>query len=223
MMKQFNKWTTVCVLVVCVLLCGCGETKGQEVIAIGQCVGGSYGESLETDVPENSAAAGDAAVGAGAGSVAAFGRDAASAETEAPRILVHVCGAVRNPGVVSLPEGSRAEDALLAAGGFAENASQDYVNLAGYVNDGEKLYFPTREEAVEGVKDPSETGDGRVNINTADVAALCTLPGIGESRARDIIAYREAQGVFESCEDIMKVSGIKASVYSKISDRIKVR
>ena len=145
------------------------------------------------------------------------------AETEEMRILVHVCGAVVNPGVVALPQGSRAEDALLAAGGFAEDASRDYVNLAGYVSDGEKLYFPTREEVSAGIQVQTEQDDGLVNINTADVAVLCTLPGIGEARARDIIAYREAHGDFKSCEDIMKVSGIKTSVYNKLSDKIKVK
>ena len=145
------------------------------------------------------------------------------ASAEEVRILVHVCGAVVNPGVVSLSQGSRAEDALVAAGGFAENASMDYVNLAGYVGDGEKLYFPTRDEVSAGVQAQAEADDGLVNINTADMATLCTLPGIGESRAKDIIAYRETHGDFESCEDIMKVSGIKTSVYNKLSDRIKVK
>ena len=65
-----------------------------------------------------------------------------------------------------------------------------------------------------------QAASGRVNINTADAAQLCTLPGIGESRAADIIAYREAHGGFASCEDIMNVSGIKESVYNKISDKI---
>ena len=62
-----------------------------------------------------------------------------------------------------------------------------------------------------------------MNINTADKAALCTLPGIGGSRAGDIIAYREANGRFESCEDIMKVPGIKNAAYEKIRDKITVK
>ena len=69
----------------------------------------------------------------------------------------------------------------------------------------------------------AESAPGLVNINTADVAALCTLPGIGESRARDIISYREANGGFGACEDIMKVSGIKTAAYEKIKDKITVK
>ena len=63
----------------------------------------------------------------------------------------------------------------------------------------------------------------KVNINTADIAQLCTLSGIGESRARDIIAYREANGAFQSTEEIMNVSGIKEATFQKIKDEIAVR
>ncbi len=69
----------------------------------------------------------------------------------------------------------------------------------------------------------SDSASGLVNINTADAAALCTLPGIGESRAQDIISYREANGGFQACEDIMKVSGIKTAAYEKIKDKITVK
>lgn len=208
MAKILKKWTVICGLILGVLLCGCGEKKGQEIILIGK------GDTASPDSGQNSAGA-DAKDG--------IAETEVTVSAEEVRILVHVCGAVAIPGVVSLPQGSRVEDALLAAGGFAEDASRDYVNLAGYVSDGEKLYFPTREEVSVGMRALAEADDGLVNINTADVAVLCTLPGIGESRARDIIAYREAHGDFESCEDIMKVSGIKTSVYNKLSDRIKVK
>ena len=136
------------------------------------------------------------------------------------RIFVHVCGAVRAPGVVELLEGSRAEDALLAAGGFAEDARDDYVNLAALVKDGEKLYFPTIHEAQELERGNGGEENALVNINTANAEQLCTLPGIGESRAGDIIAYRESNGGFGAPEDIMKVSGIKESVYEKLKDKI---
>ena len=203
MAKIIKKCTVMCSLVLGMLLCGCGETKGQEILLIG------HSDTENIDSERMSAdEAGETEV-------------IVSAEEES--ILVHVCGAVENPGVVSLPQGSRAEDALLAAGGFTEDASRDFVNLAGYVSDGEKLYFPTREEISAGIQVQAEADDGLININTADVAALCTLPGIGEARARDIIAYRETHGDFASCEDIMKISGIKISVYQKISDKIKVK
>lgn len=139
---------------------------------------------------------------------------------EAPDICVYVCGAVEAPGIVFLPEGSRAADALEAAGGFAFHAAVDAVNLAAKISDGEKLYFPDCEEYRAQAEKQASASAGLVNINTADAAQLCTLPGIGESRAADIIAYREAHGGFASCEDIMNVSGIKENVYNKISDKI---
>ena len=174
-------------------------------------------------------------------------------------IRVYVCGAVAKPGVVSVPKGSRVEDALAEAGGFAPEAMRQALNLADWVMDGQMLYFPAEGEEWDGMTSGNLSGYGggfttgqeagmsggknanagwdtggnqagggnqeseRVNINTADAAELMTLPGIGESRARDIIAYREKNGSFTSCEDIMKVSGIKTSVYEKINDKIRVK
>lgn len=198
-MSNIKRLAVVCSLVLCTLICGCG-TSGGEVISIGR------DETKDVQTVWDALTDEEGVV---------------AKEGDAPEIRVYVCGAVEAPGVVTLPEGSRAEDALLAAGGFSENAWRDYVNLAERVADGQKLYFPTQDEAESLVM--QEKTDGLVNINTADVATLCTLPGIGEARAKDIIAYREAHGNFASCEDIMKVSGIKTSVYSKISDRITVK
>lgn len=211
MMDNRKKTAVLCSLICCIISCGCGASGSNEVIAIGR--EGQESVQAHGDMYESTD---QGASVPGAASTVLDG----PAQTAAD-IRVYVCGAVEMPGVVSLPEGSRAEDALLAAGGFTEFAWREYVNLAERVEDGQKLYFPTLEEAERLVV--QEPADGRVNINTADAVTLCTLPGIGESRARDIIAYRDANGAFESCEDIMKVPGIKTSVYSKISDRIKVR
>lgn len=139
----------------------------------------------------------------------------------ATEIFVYVCGAVREPGVVRLAEDSRAADALAVAGGFREDAAQDAVNLAARLTDGEKLYFPTVEEAAAQASE--DTSTGLVNINTADKEALCSLPGIGEAKAEDILRYREEYGSFGSCEDIMLVPGIKTSVYNKIKEKITVK
>ena len=211
MVKKINRRLyAVCSLFLCVVLCGCGASRGGEVIMIGrdeQTVQGT--EELTGRVSSGPAEAEPSAVSLD------------PQRQEASEIRVYVCGAVEKPGVVSLLEGSRAEDALAAAGGFSENARRDYVNLAEWVTDGQKLYFPTLEEAESLIE--QESGNGLVNINTADVDTLCTLPGIGEARAKDIIAYRETHGAFVSCEDIMQVSGIKNSVYSKISDMITVK
>lgn len=135
-------------------------------------------------------------------------------------IYVHVCGAVVMPGVVEIPEGSRAQAAIDAAGGFAEAADTAYVNLAAPIADGAQLYIPTKEEAEELRKNQAAAASGMINLNTADVKLLCTLPGIGESRAGDIIAYRQQKGGFTDTEEIMQVPGIKASTYEKIKDLI---
>ncbi len=158
------------------------------------------------------------------------GTDSAHAEGEDPgkpaereetpgQCYVYVCGAVCEPGVKKLPEGSRCEDALLAAGGFSESADQTAVNLAALVEDGQQLYFPVLGEEKPG---ESET-DGRININLANVEQLCQLPGIGESRAKAIIRYRETNGKFSEAEELMQVTGIKENIYQNLCDRIKVR
>lgn len=192
-----KKMAALCSLVLCILFTACGRDTGEIILL------------PEGGKPVNSGS-GEEVVGAAEQS----GEEAPSA------ISVFVCGAVKCPGVVELPEGSRVNDALEAAGGFAEDAAKEQVNLAAKVSDGEKLYFPTCEEAASAAEEKS--GDGLININTASAEELCTLPGIGASRAADIIRYREREGVFVTCEDIMKVTGIKNSVYDKIKDRIKV-
>lgn len=205
----------VCLITACALLCcGCGD-KGTAIL---------IGETKESaDVP----AEGEQEASRASGQAGTAAQSAASGETASEArdtmIRVYVCGAVANPGVVEIPQGSRVEDALEAAGGFGAEAGREAVNLADWVSDGQKLYFPKEGEAVEEPQAQADSASGLVNINTADAAALCTLPGIGESRARDIISYREANGGFGACEDIMKVSGIKTAAYEKIKDKITVK
>lgn len=137
-------------------------------------------------------------------------------------LCVHVCGAVCSPGVYYLPEGSRVYDALQAADGFTGDGATEFVNLALPIHDGEQIYFPTMEEAIA-LKHENKREDAvLIDINTADEDLLCTLPGIGETRAKDIIAYRKKNGRFEKPEDLMKVSGIKQSIFDRISDCITV-
>lgn len=142
---------------------------------------------------------------------------------EPQTVYVYVCGAVRTPGVVEVPEGSRAAEALELAGGMTTEADPFYVNLAEIVTDGQKLYFPTASEAEELEAAGKAAEEGLVNINTASADELCTLPGIGASRAADIVRYREKSGAFQTKEDIMKVSGIKQNAYDKLCDRITVQ
>ena len=128
-----------------------------------------------------------------------------------------------SPGVVEIAEGSRAEEALRLAGGMTQEADPFYVNLAETVTDGQKLYFPTTEEAERLETAAKAAEEGLVNINTASEEELCTLPGIGASRAADIVRYREKNGSFQTKEDIMKVSGIKQNAYDKLCDKITVQ
>lgn len=212
-----------CIVAACLSMAffqtGCGRKNAAVVIPAG-------GETLDGKTPGT--AAGDGGTPHKGSPSGASGGEAAQGGTlagaEKPKaIYVYVCGAVVSPGVVELPEGSRAADALQAAGGFTAAADTSYVNLAAKVADGEKLYFPDAQEAADFKKQAQEAGSTLVDINTAGVEELCTLPGIGEARAGDIIAYRKANGPFSSVEDIMKVPGIKEGAYAKISEKIIVR
>lgn len=139
----------------------------------------------------------------------------------AEKILVYVCGAVKEPGVVELEQYARVVDAIALAGGFTENADETYINLAGKLQDGEKVYVPTVAEVSQWKAE--ESIEKLIDINTADVDELCKLSGIGESKAADIITYREKKGPFQRKEDLMKVPGIKENLYEKIADKIIVK
>ena len=157
-------------------------------------------------------------------------RDVENSEKSA--VYVYICGEVINPGVYELSGDSRIYEAVDAAGGFTENAARECVNLASKVSDGMQITIYNREEAaslqadsasVDGNAGKSGTsGSGLVNLNTATKEELMTLKGIGESKAEDIIRYREKSGGFKKIEDIMKISGIKENGFQKIKDSITV-
>ena len=144
-------------------------------------------------------------------------------------VQVYVCGEVAAPGVYQLKDGMRICDAVEAAGGLTKAASREYWNLAEKLSDGQMIYFPTEEEArerkasAEAAGATVEESDGRIDINTADAAQLVTIPGIGETRAAAILAYREKNGPFAKVEDIMQVSGIKSALFEKMKDYITIR
>lgn len=152
-------------------------------------------------------------------------RGSADITKKAEKLFVYVCGAVNSPGVYEMPPGSRWNDCLLAAGGFTDDARETAVNLAAPVSDGERIFFPTvqeaGEDAVSGFGDGTNVkSDGKVDINRATEAELMTLTGVGEKTAARIIDYRTEHGKFEKIDDIMKVSGIKQGLFSKIKDSI---
>ena len=142
--------------------------------------------------------------------------------TEPIKIYVHICGEVNNPGVYELAEGSRIFEAVEAAGGFTEEAAQASLNLAQVISDEEQIVILTQDEAAEKARQEREQAAGIVNLNTASKEQLMTLTGIGESRAEDILRYRQESGGFQAIEEIMNVPGIKESAYLKIKDSITV-
>lgn len=152
-------------------------------------------------------------------------------EEKVPDCVVHVCGAVLEPGVYILPEGSRIYEAVAMAGGLSKEADGTFLNQAELLTDGEQIYVPTIQEVSEGTvvleRSASRTAEAdgqemKINLNTATKEQLCTLPGIGESKANSILAYRETNGAYECIEDIMKVEGIKDGLFQKIKDQITV-
>ena len=164
-------------------------------------------------------------------------------------IYVDVDGAVLQPGVYSLPDNARVFDAVDAAGGLLPEACSEILNQAEHVSDGQKLYIMTKEEweaqkeldgsqewkgtqegtgkqgqnGTQGTQKQAEQDDELVDLNRATESELCTLPGIGQTRAQAIIAYREASGGFRSIDEIQNVSGIKSGTYEKIKNKIKVQ
>lgn len=150
---------------------------------------------------------------------------------KADPVFVQVSGAVQNPGVYEVAAGSRIFEAVALAGGLTEEADLRLLNQALPVEDGQMIYVYARGEApAEALPNDGEAGnqsagskaDERINLNTASVEQLMTLPGIGQAKAEYIVSYREKHGAFEKIEDIMEIEGIKEGVFSKIEDRIKV-
>lgn len=140
---------------------------------------------------------------------------------------VQIAGAVKNPGVYEINDDTRLFMVIEKAGGLNPDADIRSLNQAGILKDGESIYIQTIEEAKEAALNEelginTEDIDGKVNLNTADMERLMTLPGIGQSKAKQIIDYRETNGSFSSIEEIMEIQGIKEGVFSKIKDSIKV-
>jgi competence protein ComEA len=140
---------------------------------------------------------------------------------------VHVTGAVKAPGVYELAPGAIAQEAILAAGGFAADAAQASVNLARPLADGVQMSVPTTEESSSGATGAGPplvpaSAHGKLNLNTATLEALQTLPGIGPSTAANIITYRETNGPFASIEAIMDVPGIGPAKFEQIAALVTV-
>lgn len=219
---------------------GTGYVKAGVAVLLVACVavfaaftfGGAAGGATTIErASGNAAASGESASEPNSGE---DGADA-SASAKTTVLVVHVDGAVASPGVYSVSEGSRVNDAVLAAGGLAEDADTSTMNLASPLADGAKVHVPTSEElaggsssSAAGVETGSSSGvsstgsSGLVNLNTATSSELQTLSGVGVATAAAIIEDREANGPFTSTEDLMRVSGIGEKKFAKIKDHVCV-
>ena len=152
------------------------------------------------------------------------------APTPAP-IIVHVTGAVINPGVYSLPSGSRVKDAIEKSGGLLSDANTTLINLAMLVEDGEQVWVPYQLDDVMDFDKPAvlegEPAQGqptrKININTASQIELESLSGIGPVIAKAVIQYRLENGPFKDIEEIQEVSGIGPVTFENIKPIIIVK
>jgi competence protein ComEA len=140
--------------------------------------------------------------------------EVASVEAEAaPRLVVHVVGAVRRPGLYRLADRSRIADAVERAGGPTRNADLTAVNLAAPVSDGVQVVVPSRAPAhtaagATGASGTAAAAGGPVHLNTATLEQLDALPGVGPVTAQKIIDYREQHGAFSSIDELDAIPGI---------------
>ncbi|WP_243745363.1 ComEA family DNA-binding protein, partial [Streptomyces hainanensis] len=164
---------------------------------------------LPTDVPPDSPAA---SAGASAG--------APSPSAAAP-LVVDVAGEVAEPGIYSLPAGSRVADAIEAAGGSAPGTDTDALNRARPLVDGEQILVGAPPSAGPAPPPaPAPAAGGRISINTATSEQLQELPGVGPVLAGNIIGYRESNGAFTTIEQLGEVSGIGDRRLADLRDRV---
>lgn len=158
------------------------------------------------------------------------------------QVYIDISGEVKKPGVYRFDHTPRLVEVVKKAGGLTKKADQASVNQAQMVEDGTQIIIAARElstgdkgaktsksgrdntqtDKKTGENIDTDTNDGKININTATKEELMSLNGIGESRAVDIVSYREKSGIFRKIEDIMNVSGIKEGIFNRLKDKIKV-
>jgi competence protein ComEA len=133
------------------------------------------------------------------------------------KIMVHITGAVKNPGVVTLAQDARVIEAVEAVGGLTEEADVSSLNLARKVKDEEKIHIPASGEVTQ----KSEAGEtNKININTASLEELKSLPGVGDVIAQAIIDYRQKNGSFTELEQLKNVNRIGDKVYAGLAESI---
>jgi len=144
----------------------------------------------------------------------------ASSGTEA--FQVYISGWVTSPGVVQMTEGAIVADAVAAAGGALEGALLDEVNLARPLIEGDHVQIPGPGDSIAAPTGGGGGGDGLISLNQADASLLEDLPGVGPVLAERIVAHREANGPFETVEDLLEVPGIGEAKLAAMRDSIAV-
>ena len=145
----------------------------------------------------------------------------------APEVVVHVVGAVHQPGLYRLREGSRVDDAIRLAGGSKPKAALELVNLAAPVADGQQVIVPARGRTTSAAGAPAGGGGGatalpggRVHLNSATLEELDTLPGVGPVTAQKILDYRTKKGAFSSVDELDAVPGIGPARLEQLRDLV---
>lgn len=242
----------VCVVALCAALgvVGSGFASSGVRVATGDDGDGSAQVSSESSEALEQGGAQSENDGSGQAGQPA-GASSEGSQEPAVSIFVHVIGAVREPGVYELSQGSRVSDAVDAAGGTTSKASVDSVNLARVLNDGEQVLVPTKAQVKDqgkvagqdgsaasqegsaaagsaassgsaGSSGSPSAGAGKININTASSDELQTLKGVGPATAQKIIDERTANGPFAKVDDLTRVSGIGEKKLASIRDSITV-
>lgn len=147
----------------------------------------------------------------------------AGADKKAPKLLyIHVAGEVKKPGLYKLDEGKRVADAITEAGDSLESANIDAINLAEPLIDGMKIVVPSKAEVRTGDLPQQNIQGDKVNINTASLQELESLPGVGPATAQRIVDYREKSGRFKSVDELKMVNGIGEKKFEDLKEKISL-
>ena len=190
-----------------------GPPTGQDTVAPAD-------QTLPRAAPDTGTAGG---FSGGSGSSAGAGASGVAGPSD--QVAVHVAGRVRHPGLVRLPAGSRVQDAITAAGGATPGADLDAINLARKLTDGEQVRVPGPGDPApppppDGASGPA-TPSAPLDLNTATVEQLDTLPGVGEVTAGRIVAYRSAHP-FTTVDELLEVPGIGQRRFEQLKDLVTV-